>query len=237
MKTNLSIGLGKLLNQNGELPNSRANNSDISGIRSRKNFRRFIFLVKGNEDWSSPKGHIASIYYPGLQKEKLKTKEQKGNPSRSDVQVFCTCPAFQYWGAHYWSTQEDYLMFDKPNENRFPDIRDPNHQYSLCKHLAKVAIDIKKFSFIGLIKEFGGQTNIFSSSDAQLKVIEIEECFPTLIYLLEQGGNDSETISLFINSLNRENFEDELEKHNLIVSPYQTPDMDSIIEEVLLPRG
>lgn len=53
----------------------------------------------------------------------------------SDVKVHCNCPAFQYWGSHYTLDQLDSAITP---ENRFPSVRDPNMERTLCKHLISV---------------------------------------------------------------------------------------------------
>lgn len=52
-----------------------------------------------------------------------------------DLSVHCTCPDFQYSGAKYMAYQMGYGIY---KENRFPKIRNPRLEGSVCKHLALV---------------------------------------------------------------------------------------------------
>ena len=53
-----------------------------------------------------------------------------------DIKVFCSCPAYRYWGFEYINTQLDSNEGD-PQE-RFPIIRNPHLTGILCKHIYKV---------------------------------------------------------------------------------------------------
>lgn len=54
---------------------------------------------------------------------------------QSNLHVNCNCPAFGYWGFKYIGTAEDYSI---ENEGRYPDVRNPNLQGYVCKHIYKV---------------------------------------------------------------------------------------------------
>ena len=49
-----------------------------------------------------------------------------------DLQVYCSCPDFKYHGFKYMGYQMGYGLF---KENRFPKVRNPNLEGSVCKHL------------------------------------------------------------------------------------------------------
>lgn len=55
-----------------------------------------------------------------------------------DIQVFCNCPAFQYWGSRYHLEQTDSAIFNEGTPK--PDIRNPEPEQPniICKHLAAV---------------------------------------------------------------------------------------------------
>ena len=59
-----------------------------------------------------------------------------------DIKVSCTCPDYLYAGYKYIGTQLDYSI-DK--ENRSPDVRNPNQDGSICKHIHKVLEDINQY--------------------------------------------------------------------------------------------
>lgn len=52
-----------------------------------------------------------------------------------DLEVKCDCPAFLYWGYKYIAWELDYGI---EQENRPPDIRNPNRDGTVCKHLYNV---------------------------------------------------------------------------------------------------
>lgn len=49
-----------------------------------------------------------------------------------DLELRCSCPAFQYWGPAYILTQRDAKY--KPPETRRPRIRNPKEYGAVCKH-------------------------------------------------------------------------------------------------------
>lgn len=72
-----------------------------------------------------------------------------------DLSVYCSCPDFKYRGFKYMGTQMGYGIF---RENRFPKIRNPKLEGTVCKHLlcvlsvlntnwASIARDMKRSKF------------------------------------------------------------------------------------------
>lgn len=52
-----------------------------------------------------------------------------------DIKVYCSCPAYRYWGYEYINTQLDSNEGD-PQE-RYPRVRNPHLTGVLCKHIYK----------------------------------------------------------------------------------------------------
>ena len=52
-----------------------------------------------------------------------------------DLSIYCSCPDFLYRGYKYMAYNMDYGIF---KENRFPKVRNPDLQGSICKHLIAV---------------------------------------------------------------------------------------------------
>lgn len=52
-----------------------------------------------------------------------------------NIQVHCTDPSWKYWGFQYIGTTRDYALEKEP---RYPKVRNPNLQGSVCKHLDNV---------------------------------------------------------------------------------------------------
>jgi len=59
----------------------------------------------------------------------------------SGLRVHCTCEAFKFFGYQYIMTQLDTALAP---ENRPPNIRNPRHRGTVCKHIAAV---LKVFPF------------------------------------------------------------------------------------------
>lgn len=62
-------------------------------------------------------------------------KEQVPEVMESDIRLHCGCPSHQFNGPHYILDQLDSAITP---ENRYPNIRDPDLQHTLCKHLIAV---------------------------------------------------------------------------------------------------
>ncbi len=58
--------------------------------------------------------------------------------AKADVQVFCSCPAFKYWGPNYILSLAKYDANAGPGENRPPNVRNPKQYGAVCKHLQNV---------------------------------------------------------------------------------------------------
>jgi hypothetical protein len=220
-------------------PKEKAQRSSVKGVISRKKFRRFKFLVKSKESYSDPKGHIVSIMYPTVRLFDMYVNPQGHNPNNTKVRVWCTCPAWQYWGAAFNSTNEKYNLEKK--EDRAPDIRDPNRTYKVCKHVLAVYRNINRQTFPRLIDRFieGYQKvqmekmkerlwqdqkrkrreedrlrqqkkSSLEQDDFLEEFVPIEDTFPTILDFLSRSGWSNEASLAFISNLNADNFDSEL---------------------------
>jgi hypothetical protein len=57
-----------------------------------------------------------------------------------ELKVFCNCPDFLYGGFKYMGTELGYNL--GADENRFPIIRNPNLNGTVCKHLYRVLFQL-----------------------------------------------------------------------------------------------
>lgn len=130
----------------------RAALSKVVGTRSRKNFRRFIFHVKSKSSDSNRKGHLVTILFPNIKISDLKTNKAL-KPVEQRVRIYCSCPAFQYWGSAYHATKFKYNITGK-NESIAPNTRDPKTTKLVCKHIYAVYKDIENDNFIRLYNRF-----------------------------------------------------------------------------------
>lgn len=97
---------------------------------------RYVFLSRGSEPWSDSKGHLVSVLFD-YDVDTTKKHEFNKRPYQVGMRVFCSCPAFLYWGSKYISTDEDYHL-PEHDEDRPPDIRDPGRINWLCKHVVSL---------------------------------------------------------------------------------------------------
>lgn len=157
------------------------------------------------------------------------------NPRNTKIRMWCTCPAWQYWGAAFNSTDQKYNLEKK--ENRPPDIRNPERDYLMCKHTLAVLRNIQRATFPDLILRFamgylekqlsaGGTRQIKKvktssispeESTATFEVTGIEETLPTIQHLLTEKGWEEEEAKSFVSSLTDDNYEDELIRVGLII--------------------
>ena len=191
----------------------RSSKSKVAGSRSRKNFRRFIFVVKSKSPNSSKQGHLVSILFPNITISQLK-KNQQLQPKLTRVRIHCTCPAFQYWGSAYNSTTQKYNIPGKI-EKRPPDERDPKRARLVCKHVYAVYKDLENDTFIRIYNRFKKayyrkRDKKKSDADSQILLYIYEN-------LKKKGLSHLECVSI-IQDLNKiDSIEEYLKEHNLIV--------------------
>lgn len=208
-----------LIEDTGEMAHRTKKESKVVGIRSRKNFRRFTFLVKSSMHYSSPKGHLTSVFYPKITPNNIRGRKFKGRPLTADVLVWCTCPAFLYWGSRYWSTQEKYKIKDKPRENRKPDIRDPNRSNLLCKHCLRVGQTLKGYSFRRLVSVFDRSisSSVASESGNVLEFANWDIVIPAATDYLRLNNYTQADIDEFKFALTEDTYEDVLKQYGVII--------------------
>ena len=195
----------QLFNLTGARVKKKADKSKIIGIKTRRNFRRFSFIVKSSEHYSDPGGHITSIMYPKLDFRKLMGK----SPLTEKILVKCTDPSFLYWGTEFYASQFGYNI-DGVTENRAPEIRDPNGERFLCKHLVRVYLYLRTIDFRTLLRRFNaGNRELTAATVADVQPILKE-------YVTRNGLGDKESKDL-VDSLDEENMEDVLSHHGLLV--------------------
>jgi hypothetical protein len=85
------------------------------------------------------KGTTGNIYHPSIY------FAEKYNPD-SNVRCRCSCPAFKWWGSGYNARNEGYRLRQTSGEQIKPNIRDPNNENKLCKHLIAVMEEVPKLA-------------------------------------------------------------------------------------------
>ena len=214
MKLNLYDICKKAISKDTSLV-ERSSNSKVTGTMSRRNFRRLIFHVKSKGLNSDKKGHIVTILFPYIKISALKANKNL-KPIMERVKLWCTCPAFSYWGSSYNST---HLKYNLPNnsESRSPDIRDPNQKHLICKHCYSVYKDIEDDTFLRLYWRFIKTFHIKKKK----KKTEFDEAINVYLFEfitrnLKKSNNEALKI---INDLNLDDLKLEsfLKQHNLII--------------------
>lgn len=190
-------------------PKIKAENGNILGIKTRKNLRRFSFVVRCLESYSNPKGHIASVIFPNVVFGLL--DQEYRVPVKEEVLVKCSCPAFLYYGSAFYASQFGYHI-DGNVESRPPVIRDPESNRYLCKHLIRVYKYLEKVSFEKLLKRF-------KIASEHLKMASIEEdILPAVLDYLPRVGVKENEIAKVASIFSYENCEDIMEHYGVIIS-------------------
>lgn len=79
---------------------------------------------------------------------KLKAKRpRKGVVAldKMDVWFSCSCPAWQWLGSEYHAKQDGYLLGKPEGTVSTPDIKDPERDNKVCKHVAAVIAVVRKW--------------------------------------------------------------------------------------------
>lgn len=91
--------------------------------------------------------YLVQVEIPSYKEiSKLKgSREEKIKLALSDeIKVNCSCNYFKFGGPKYNNDQLDSGIY---KEKRAPEIRDPNNNNFLCKHLKQVLTEIDKIDF------------------------------------------------------------------------------------------
>jgi len=216
MPAYVQLTLQNLFHLVGVKPKNRARKSEVIAVRKRKNQKRFMYVVRSSESYSSPTGHLVSFLYPNLIPfDKLKYYPQL-TPLNRRARVTCTCPAWQYWGSAFLASREGYeLANDK--EFRPANIRDPKEENYTCKHVVAVTKHLGNRPFTQLFAEFA----IGTGRTAYAKLVN-----PIIREALHRMGVYDGDIDDVISGSDEETFEDILDEHGLIVP--EAPDATAV---------
>ena len=201
-----------LINIVGSGPRTRAKKSKVMSFRLKPNGRRFLFLVKSSESYSSKTGHIVSVLYPNVRIPFSELwKFPKRTPTNTRVRVFCSCQAWKFTGPSYLSTREKYrLPESKYREERPANIRDPNEENYVCKHVVRVATWMRPMTFRRMLALFR-----VPGVPAQRKAM-LQELLPVVGAALRARQYAQSDIDEIVASLSEDNVEEVLEEHGLI---------------------
>ena len=86
---------------------------------------RWIFNVTGNDTYT-------------VKLKALRPRRNVTKLSKMDLEISCTCPAWQWQGPAFHATTSEYQLGKAPGTASTPDIRDPNRVNKVCKHVAAV---------------------------------------------------------------------------------------------------
>jgi len=208
-----------------ELNHERASNSKVLKIRPRKNFKRFSFVVKGNEDWSSKTGWVSTLLYPSLKEEDFE-RGSGVTPMDSDVLVYCTCDAYLYWGSKYWGTQDDYNI-KVYKENRPPYVRDPHKERYVCKHIIRASRYMRKKGFNYFSPKIlnNSSSKEFASMDHMRSIISQ--------FMRKRYNASNEDVDNIILSLNEDNLESRLEECGIYPTLRSEEGRSSLLDSII----
>lgn len=65
---------------------------------------------------------------------------------KADIQLFCSCPAFKFWGPAFILSLDKYDAHYTRREERPPSVRNPKRYGAVCKHLDRL---LKVLPFYG----------------------------------------------------------------------------------------
>ena len=84
-----------------------------------------------------------------------------------EVELLCSCPAFQYWGPAYILTKRD-AKYTEP-ENRPPVVRNPKQYGAVCKHLQLLLDVFPMYSgtMASFLKKYYGEAIQQAEDEAQ----------------------------------------------------------------------
>jgi len=66
--------------------------------------------------------------------------------NKADIQLFCSCPAFKFWGPAFILSLDKYDAHYTRKEERPPSVRNPKRYGAVCKHLDRL---LKVLPFYG----------------------------------------------------------------------------------------
>jgi hypothetical protein len=112
---------------------SRSRKVKVTLKRADRKNLRWIFSVKGK--------HVYAVKIRAVRPRANTTKFAK-----MDLELSCSCPAWQWQGPEYHATgPEDYQLGPLMGTASPPDIRDPERQNFVCKHMAAVLAATKSW--------------------------------------------------------------------------------------------
>lgn len=203
-----------IYNLTSKKPKDKAENGNILGIKTRKNLRRFSFVVRCLETYSNPKGHVASVIFPDVT---FGLVDQNWHiPVKQNVLLKCSCPAFLYYGSAFYASQFMYHI-DGNVENRPPVIRDPESNRYLCKHLIRVYKYLERISFDALMERFEISHKKLSAEILKMATLE-SDIIPAVSDYLTRVGVAPAEIKAVTAKMSYANCEDIMEKYGVVVS-------------------
>jgi len=111
--------------------------SFLSWDRRRKTFN---FEAQGTERY---KLQMSVPDYSAVSRLKGTIREKLDLALQSDVKLYCSCPSFQYNGYKYMADALDYGI---RKEGRYPFVRNPQLQGTVCKHLFQLMEEIDDYA-------------------------------------------------------------------------------------------
>jgi hypothetical protein len=112
---------------------SRSRKVQVTLKRADRKKLRWVFSVRGN--------HVYAVKVRAIRPRANTTKF-----SKMDLELSCSCPAWQWQGPEFHATgPKDYQLGPLMGTASTPDVRDPERQNFVCKHMAAVLATTKNW--------------------------------------------------------------------------------------------
>jgi len=215
-----ALSLRELYEANNPKFNERAKNCKTFRIKYKSSGDRYLFFVKCRESYSDPRGHIVSIKFD-FDRDETVQRQKNIRPYELDVKVRCGCESFAYWGQAFNITQLganlDFI------ENRPPDVRDPNRDNFICKHIARVRQKtLKTLRMKQLEQKYKKSASFITDEDLIIEVlenspeIEIDKTFIAVKSFLSKSFSKQE-VNVLISNITPDNYEESLLNFGVII--------------------
>jgi hypothetical protein len=131
-----AVTISDLMRATSVFSRQRAPRTNVKLVKDDPKSLRYVYLVRGYEEWSDGKGHQVII--------QLAKSNKTNSLNALDVKVSCSCPFWKYRGPDFNSNKNNYLE-GKPYSNlKFPSVTDPAQENLICKHVYAVGTIIDK---------------------------------------------------------------------------------------------
>lgn len=191
----------------------RGKRCQVKMTRSDLKLKYWEFRVKGNEVWSSPQPHLVQIH--------LLPNPRTKDIRQLHVKVTCDCEYWQYYGPDFNAHTQKYLLDRPKSDGSPPDVRDPNRQHLICKHVWAIGQVLLQYAHKNKLDTFEEVDSILDTLSKK-KITEMPKALREISENLE--GTEQKKLEPIINKI-----ETELEKSK----PVNINQLNNQVTEIL----